>query len=103
MTLMSRIDKILNWVLGAFFILFIMTGFDIQQRFLSPQISSLIHLKWFILPALAAFGYHTIYKIAVRIKKTGGRFPTLKWVFFGAYAGFVAWMIGYYVYYQWFM
>lgn len=102
MKLMCRIDKVLNWVLGAFFILFILTGFDIQQRFLSPQLSSLIHLQWFVLPVLIAFGYHTVYKIAVRIQ-AGDRFFIVKRVLLGAYTGFVVWMIGYFIYYAWIM
>lgn len=100
MKLMCKIDKILNWVLGAIFILFILTGFDIQQRFLSPQISSLIHLQWFVLPAIIAFGYHTAFKIARRIQ-AGERYFVLKWILLGAYIGFVVWMIGYYIYYAW--
>jgi hypothetical protein len=100
MKLMCKIDKILNWVLGAFFILFILTGFDIQRRFLSPQISSLIHLKWFVLPVLVAFGFHTVYKIAARIQKRE-RYYLLKWILLGAYTGFIVWMIVYFIYYTW--
>ena len=101
MKVICKLDKIFTWILGICFLAFILTGFDIQQRFLSPQISSLIHLKWIVLPALVAFAYHTVYKTYFRICKCE-RHLRLKKVLLGMYAAFLIWMIIYFIYYQWF-
>jgi hypothetical protein len=61
--LMSRINHICAWVLLASVVLYFLTGFDIQGRFLSPTVSSLIHLKYIFLPALLAFAFHASYAI----------------------------------------
>ena len=69
MKLLSRIDKVSAWVLLGCFLAYIVSGFDIQLRFLSPQITSFIHLKYLFIPALAAFAIHTAYAIHLAMKR----------------------------------
>ena len=64
MRLRSKIDRLSSWILLVSIILYIITGFDIQGRFLSPQISSLLHLKYLFLPAEAAFAYHASFAMS---------------------------------------
>ena len=99
MTLTCKLDKIFTWILGICFVLFILTGFDVQQRLLTPQLSSLLHIRWIVLPALVAFGYHTVYKSYIKIC-TCERYARVKKVLLVIYAVFVAAMIVYYTYYQ---
>ena len=69
MKLLSAIDKVSAWVLLCCFLAFIVSGFDIQLRFLSPPITSLLHLKYLFIPALAAFAIHTTYAIHLAMKR----------------------------------
>ncbi len=101
MKAMCKLDKIFTWMLGICFIAFILTGFDIQQRLFTPQISSLVHLKWIVLPALAAFAFHTVYKTYLRICKCGSHVRVKK-ILLWIYAVFLLFLILYFVYYQWF-
>lgn len=66
---MQTIDRIAAWVLAACFLLYVVTGFDIQLRFLSPPLSSLIHLNYLFLVAEAAFLVHTTYAIHLALKR----------------------------------
>jgi cytochrome b subunit of formate dehydrogenase len=66
---MSKVDRVSSWVLAFCFLLFVITGFDIQLRFLSPQISSLIHLKYLFLPAQLAFVLHSSFAIHLAMKR----------------------------------
>lgn len=69
MKLLSKIDKISAWVLACCFLLYVITGFDIQIRIFSPQISSLIHLKYLFLLAQAAFMFHTSFAMHLAMKR----------------------------------
>ncbi len=69
MKLISKIDKVAAWTLACCFLLYMLTGFDIQKRFLSPQLSSLIHLKYLFIVAQVAFMYHTTFAIHLAIKR----------------------------------
>jgi hypothetical protein len=100
MTLMCKLDRIFTWVLGVSFVALVFTGLDVQQRLLIPQLSSLLHLKWFVLPALVSFGFHTVFRASRRIRQ-GERFYMLKWILLGIFTGFIAWMAGFFIYYQW--
>ena len=69
MKLLSKIDKVSAWVLLFCFLAYIVSGFDIQLRFLSPQVTSFFHLKYLFIPALAAFAIHTTYAIHLAMKR----------------------------------
>lgn len=69
MKLMSIINKIAAWVLAGCFLIFVVTGFDSQLRFLSPQITSLIHLKYLFPLAETAFAVHTSYAMYAAMKR----------------------------------
>jgi hypothetical protein len=99
MTLTSRLDKVFTWILGVTFVLFILSGIDIQRRFLTPQISTLLHLKWMVLPAIAAFGYHTVYRGWRRVCKCGSH-VRLKQTLLILLAAFLVFLMGYFLWYQ---
>jgi glyoxylate utilization-related uncharacterized protein len=63
MKLMSVVNAISAWVLAVCFLLFVITGFDIQLRIISPSLSSFIHLKYLFVPAQLAFMFHTSYAV----------------------------------------
>lgn len=58
-------------MLALCFLIFIITGFDSQLRFISPTVTSLIHLKYLFIAAQTAFIIHTTYAmyLAFRRKK----------------------------------
>jgi len=98
---MSRINRICSWVLLLSVAIFIITGFDIQGRFLSPQLSSLVHLKYLFLPAELAFAFHASYSMNqafLRWKLKNGLRVALIAVFITLNVAFVA----YYAYIQFF-
>ena len=66
---MSRIDRICSWVLLFSIAIYVITGFDIQGRFLDPRLSSLIHLKFLFLPAELAFAFHASYAMSKAFKR----------------------------------
>jgi len=66
---MSRISKISAWVLMACFMLYVISGFDMQRRMFMPEISSLIHLKYLYIPAQLAFMLHSSYAVYVAMKR----------------------------------
>ena len=66
---MSKIDRVAAWVLAACFIIYVVSGFDIQLRFLSFQLSTLLHLKWLFIVAETAFVVHTTYAIHLAFKR----------------------------------
>ncbi|MHB1315804.1 MAG: hypothetical protein ACYCX2_10015 [Christensenellales bacterium] len=71
MKLISILNKISAWLLMAFFLLFILSGFDIQRRIFSPQFSAMLHLKYIVIPAQIAFAFHSsyaVYKAFIRKK-----------------------------------
>lgn len=68
MKLMSTINRISAWVLAACFIVYMITGFDMQLRFISPGITSLIHLNYLFLIAQLAFMIHTTYAFYFSLK-----------------------------------
>ena len=95
----SILDKIAAWVLMACFILYMLTGFDIQLRFMSASLSSLIHLKYLFLIAQAAFLIHTSYAIHLAFKRWkiwNGLGKTL----LGVYGAVNLGLIGLYLYIQ---
>jgi cytochrome b subunit of formate dehydrogenase len=67
--LFTIIDRVAAWVLAACFIIYMLSGLDIQLRFLSPQISSLLHLKYIFAVAQTAFMIHTAYAIHLAFKR----------------------------------
>ncbi len=69
MKLMSRIDRISAWLLLIFLLLYFITGFDTVKRVLLPQVSSLIHLRLFVLPVLTVFAIHTSYAVHLALKR----------------------------------
>lgn len=69
MKLMSYIDRIAAWVLLCCFLIYVISGFDIQLRFLSPRLSSMIHLVYLFAVAQAAFVIHTTYAIHLAFKR----------------------------------
>jgi hypothetical protein len=69
MKLMSTINTLSAWVLALCFLLYVLTGFDVQLRFLSPQISSLIHLKYLFLIAQLTFAYHTTFSLYKSLRR----------------------------------
>ena len=69
MKLISRIDKISAWILALCFLIYVITGFDSQLRFLSPAITSLIHLKYLFIVAQLAFMVHTTFAMYLMLKR----------------------------------
>lgn len=69
MKLISSLNKIAAWSLSAFFLLYILSGFDVQQRLLTPQLSAMVHLNYLFIPALLAFGFHTTHAVYQAFKK----------------------------------
>lgn len=69
MKLMSIIDKISAWVLACCFLLYVITGFDIQIRIFSPLISTRLHLTYLFIIAQVAFMFHTSFAIHLAIKR----------------------------------
>lgn len=69
MKLMSFIDRIAAWVLVCCFLIYMISGLDIQLRFLSPRVSSLIHLVYLFVIAQTAFMIHTSYAIHLAFKR----------------------------------
>lgn len=69
MTLMSRINRISSWVLLFSIIIYALTGFDILGRLLSPQLSSIVHLKYLFYIAEPAFAFHVSYAINSAFKR----------------------------------
>ena len=99
MNLMSRISRICAWILLAVFALYVITGFDIPGRFLSPQLSTLIHLKLLLLPAVLAFSFHASYAMSQAFK----RWKWKQWLsiaFISLFLALNAAFVGYYVYIQ---
>lgn len=97
--LQHRLDNIFTWVLAVTFVLFIVSGIDIQRRLITPQISSLLHLKWMVLPAIASFGYHTVYRGWRRVCKNGSH-VRLKQTLLIVLAAFLVFLMGYFLWYQ---
>lgn len=56
-------------MLAACFLLFALTGLDIQGRVLMPRLSALIHLRALFPVALVAFSLHTTYAIHLALKR----------------------------------
>lgn len=101
MTPMSRINRISSWILLFSVVIYIISGFDIQGRFLSPQLSSLVHLKYLFLPAEAAFAFHASYSMNQAFR----RWKLKKGLGIGMLAAFVALnaaFVAYYLYIQFF-
>lgn len=69
MRVMSFIDRIAAWVLVSCFLIYMVSGLDIQLRFLSPRLSSLIHLVYLFAIAQTAFMIHTSYAIHMAFKR----------------------------------
>ena len=69
MKLMSKIDRVAAWVLAACFIIYAITGFDIQLRFFSPPLSSYLHLRYLFIVAGTAFAFHTTFAIHLAFKR----------------------------------
>lgn len=69
MKLMSTVDKICAWFLMFSMIAYVITGFDVLGRFLSPPISSLLHLKYLFLPVTFAFTFHASYAMNLAFKR----------------------------------
>lgn len=60
---MSLLNRISAWILLACFWIYMLTGIDTLRRLIAPEISSLIHLKYLFVPALAAFTLHSSYAL----------------------------------------
>lgn len=99
MMLMSRINRICSWVLLASVCVYFLTGFDIQGRFLSPPLSSLIHLKYLFLPALLAFAFHASYAINAALIRWNF-IRTLRIGLVSLFLALNAFFLGYYIYIQ---
>jgi len=69
MKVMAKIDRISAWLLLFFFLSYIITGLDTVKRVLTPQISSLIHMRWLILPTLAVFAFHSSFAVHLALKR----------------------------------
>jgi cytochrome b subunit of formate dehydrogenase len=69
MKLISIIDRIAAWVLVCCFLIYVVSGFDIQLRFFSAPISSLLHLVYLFPVAQTAFAVHTSYAIHLAFKR----------------------------------
>ena len=69
MKAMSFIDRVAAWVLACCFLIYIVSGFDIQLHFLSPRLSSMIHLVYLFAVAQAAFMIHTSYAMHLAFKR----------------------------------
>jgi cytochrome b subunit of formate dehydrogenase len=69
MKLISRIDRISAWVLLACILMYILSGFDIQRHFLSPALSSSLHLVYIFPVAQIAFAFHTSYAMQMAFKR----------------------------------
>lgn len=69
MMLMSKVDKIAAWVLLSCFLVYMVSGFDIQLHFLSPRLSALIHMAYLFIIAEIAFVVHTSYAIHLAFKR----------------------------------
>jgi len=69
MKLMTKINRISAWILMVCFILFAVTGLDIQSRVLIPQESSLIHFRYLFLPAQTVFTLHSSFEIYLALKR----------------------------------
>lgn len=66
---MLKIDRISAWILLFSIVIYVISGFDIQGRFLQPQISSLIHLKFLFMPAELAFMFHGSYGMNLAFRR----------------------------------
>ncbi len=71
MKLIYKINRISAWVLAFCFIAFMITGFDMQLRFLSPKITSRLHLNYLFFIAQISFMIHTTYAFhnSLKIRK----------------------------------
>ncbi len=69
MKLMSTLDRICAWFLMFAMIAYVITGFDVLGRFLSPPISSMLHLKYLYLPVAFAFTFHASYAMNLSFKR----------------------------------
>jgi hypothetical protein len=69
MKLTSRIDRVAAWVLMACILLYIVSGFDIQRHFVSPAVSSQLHLVLLFPVAQIAFMFHTSYAMHLAFKR----------------------------------
>lgn len=99
MTPMTKINRICAWILLLAVLLYIVSGFDIQGRFLSPRLSSLLHLKYLFIPAVLAFAFHASYAMSQAFRRW--RFP--KALNIGVVAVFIALnaaFLAYYAYIQ---
>jgi hypothetical protein len=101
MTLMSRISRICAWILLVSVVIFFISGFDIQGRFLSPQLSSLVHLKYLLLPVELAFTFHASFAMNQAFR----RWKLAKALRIGIISAFIALnatFVAYYLYLQFF-
>lgn len=98
---MSRINRISSWVLLFSILIYGISGFDILGRLLSPQLSSLVHLKYLFYIAEPAFVFHVSYAINGAFK----RWNFAGWLRKGLVVLFLllnAALIAYFVYTQYF-
>jgi len=96
MKLMSTVNKISAWVLAVCFLLYVVSGFDIQIRIFSPRLSTLFHLKYLFILAQTSFTIHTSYAIYGIMKRRKfwnvwgkivlGAYIALNLALFGLYA-----------------
>lgn len=93
---MARINRICSWVLLFSVLLYFISGFDIQGRFLSPRLSSLLHLKYLFFPAVLAFAFHASYAMSQAFRRW--RFP--KGLSIGLLAVFLALNAAFIAYYS---
>jgi len=101
MKLMSKIDRICAWILLFSIVIYVISGFDIQGRFLEPQISSLIHLKFLFLPAELAFMFHASYGMNFAFRRWKLKF-WLRWALIVIFLALNVAFIVYYFYIQFF-
>ncbi|MFA6309415.1 MAG: hypothetical protein WC677_06715 [Clostridia bacterium] len=66
---MLIISRISAWVLIVCVMLFILSGIDSVRNFLIPEISSLIHLKFLLIPTLIAFTIHSSFSAHMAFKR----------------------------------
>lgn len=84
---MSTINRISAWILAACFIAFMITGLDVQLRFLNPVITSLLHLNYLFIIAQISFMFHSTYSFyRSMIKRNHWNLPGK--IFLGLYLAF---------------
>jgi len=96
MKLISTIDKIAAWTLLACFLLFVLSGLDMQGRFLYPPVTSLIHTRYIYIPALIAFAVHSGYAIHLTFKRRRKWNPAAR-ILLGLYEVLLAALLGYFI------